>query len=78
MTENSRRLPAYEHFLMSAAEPTDGEMRATFPGWEVWKGICGLWYARRLLSNPPVVVRGEDLTDLRDQIRDEEGRRQWM
>lgn len=76
MTENSRRLAAHDHLVMGAAEPTGGEMRATFPGWEVWKGICGLWYARPL-STPPVVVRGEDLTDLRDQIRGEEGRRQW-
>ena len=63
---------------MSTAEPTLDEVRATFPGWDVWKGISGLWYAQRRQSNPPVNVRGEDLTDLCDQIRGETGRGQWM
>lgn len=63
---------------MSAAEPTLDEIHATFPSWQVWKGICGLWYARLLQSSPPVVVRGEDLTDPRDRIRGESGRSQWM
>jgi hypothetical protein len=39
-----------------------------FPRWEAWKGISGLCYARLLPSSPPVVVRGEDATDLADQI----------
>ncbi len=63
---------------MSAAEPTLDEVRGTFHGWHVWKGICGLWYAQQRLSNPPVIVRGEDLTDLRDQIRGQHGRSQSM
>lgn len=38
-----------------------------FPAWEAWRGISGLWYARRRgeAGHP---VRGEDLTDLADQI----------
>lgn len=63
---------------MSAAEPTLDEIRGAFPSWEVWQGICGLWYARLPLSSPPIIVRGEDLADLRDQIRGETGHRHWM
>ncbi len=46
-----------------------------FPRWHVWRGISGLVYARALLTSPPVVVRGEDAVDLRDQIRRAEARR---
>jgi hypothetical protein len=41
---------------------------AEFPGWEAWRAVSGLVYARRLDTVPPVVVRGEDAVDLRDQI----------
>ena len=44
---------------------------AELPGWHVWRGINGLVYARLLNSSPPLVVRGEDAVDLRDQIRRE-------
>ena len=38
-----------------------------FPGWEAWRGISGLLYARlRGTSDQP--VSGEDATDLADQI----------
>jgi hypothetical protein len=40
-----------------------------FPHWQVWRGVAGLVYARRVKSSPPTVVRGEDAVDLRDQIR---------
>jgi hypothetical protein len=40
-----------------------------FPQWHVWRGVCGLVYARRPRTSPPVVIRGEDAVDLRDQIR---------
>lgn len=36
--------------------------------WYVRRGICGLVYAKRVRTNPPVVVRGEDAVDLRDEI----------
>ena len=45
------------------------ELERQFPRWHMWKGIAGLWYASRRGSSPPVVVRGEDLVDLRDEIR---------
>jgi hypothetical protein len=43
-----------------------------FPRWHVWRGIAGLLYARRLLSSPPRVVRGQDPAELRDLIRETE------
>jgi hypothetical protein len=30
-----------------------------FPQWECWKGISGTYYARRLKSNPPIVVSAQ-------------------
>jgi hypothetical protein len=53
----------------SGAEPTLDEVAAEFPGWECWRGIAGLVYARKPLTSPPVVIRAEDPQDLRDQIR---------
>jgi hypothetical protein len=47
---------------------------ADFPYWHVWRGVSGLLYARRPLTSPPVVVRATDVEDLRDQIRNAEGR----
>ena len=47
---------------------------AEFPQWHVWRGVGGLVYARRPRTSPPVVVRGEDALDLRDQIRRVQGR----
>jgi hypothetical protein len=46
---------------------------AEFPQWHVWRGVSGLVYARRPRTSPPVVVRGENAVDLRDQIRRIEG-----
>jgi hypothetical protein len=39
-----------------------------FPGWEAWQGIDRRWHARIRGAIPSVVVHGEDLIDLRDQI----------
>jgi hypothetical protein len=39
-----------------------------FPGWEAWQGIDRLWHARIRGAIPPVMVHGEDLVDLRDQV----------
>jgi hypothetical protein len=44
------------------------EIAAEFPGWEAWQGIDRLWHARIRGATPPVMVHGEDLVDLRDQI----------
>ena len=45
-----------------------GEIAGEFPGWEAWQGIDRLWHARIRGAVPPVMVHGEDLVDLRDQI----------
>ena len=33
------------------------QLYGRFPGWECWKGVSGLFYARWRRSTPPVVVR---------------------
>jgi hypothetical protein len=42
---------------------------AEFPCWTVWRGVDLLYYARLRGSSPPLMVRGEDAVDLRDQVR---------
>jgi hypothetical protein len=42
----------------------DDEMYA----WHYWRGVSGLYYARRKLSSPPVVLRGKTLEELREQV----------
>jgi hypothetical protein len=47
---------------------------AEFPHWHVWRGVCGLVYARRPRTSPPLVVRTDNPADLLAQIRQAEGR----
>jgi len=54
-----------------ASVPSWWPYAAELPYWHVWRGVSGLLYARWLNTSPPVVVRGEDVVDLRDQIRRE-------
>jgi len=28
-------------------------------GWELWTGVTGIFYARRLKTSPPVTIRAE-------------------
>lgn len=42
--------------------------REEYPYWWVWQGVSGLYYARRIMSSPPKVVRGESVDALRDAI----------
>jgi hypothetical protein len=51
-------------------EPTNdaAQIAGEFPGWEAWQGIDRMWHARIRGATPPVMVHGEDLLDLRDQI----------
>ena len=58
------------------AEPTLDGIEREYPHWHCWRGIAGLVYARRLLSSPPVVLRGEDPLDLCDQIQGWDGNHQ--
>jgi hypothetical protein len=37
--------------------------------WHWWRGVSGLYYARRVKSSPPIVFRAENMDDLRDQVR---------
>jgi hypothetical protein len=69
---SGQRQAAGEHGHSTAGHDLDlsgEELERQFPRWHMWKGISGLWYASRRGSSPPVVVRGEDLVDLRDEIR---------
>jgi hypothetical protein len=54
-------------------EPSITDIPHCFPGWEAWRGISGLLYARRRMTSPPVVLRAEDTQDLIDQINGWEG-----
>jgi hypothetical protein len=50
-------------------EITRESIEAEFPGWEPWQGIDRMWHARIRGATPPVMVHGEDLVDLRDQVK---------
>jgi len=46
----------------------EAQIADEFPDWEAWQGIEGLWHARIRGATPPVMIHGEDVVDLRDQI----------
>jgi hypothetical protein len=54
---------------VTSHEVTAESLAAEFPAWEAWQGIDRLWHARIRGATPPVMVHGEDLVDLRDQIK---------
>lgn len=41
---------------------------ACIRGFHCWTGVAGLWYGRRPLTSPPVVIRAESLDELRGKI----------
>jgi len=47
----------------------DDDLETEFTGWHWWRGVSGLYYARRMKSSPPVVLRAQTLDDLREQVR---------
>ena len=54
----------------SEPEPTLDDVRREFPAWHCYApGINGIVFASLRDSFPPVIVRGEDPVDLRDEIR---------
>ena len=57
---------------LGAQPPSWWPYAPELPAWYVWRGISGLLYGRKRGSSPPLLVRGEDAVDLRDQIRREE------
>jgi hypothetical protein len=50
-------------------------LRGQFPGWEAWRGVGGVLYARRRKTSPPVVFRDVTGEGLARQIREWEGKR---
>ena len=52
-------------------EPALVDVQRDYPGWRCWRAISGLYYARPATAEPgdTASVKGEDLLDLRDQIR---------
>ena len=51
-------------------EPAD-----LYPGWHTWKGVSGVWYARRPLTSPPVILRSATPEGLAGEIRRAEAER---
>jgi hypothetical protein len=63
-------------------EPTLADVQATYPAWRCWRGISGLYHARRTDAQPSdpqdeTSVTGEDPLDLRDQIRRAQSLTDW-
>jgi hypothetical protein len=57
----------------AAADPL-AALRGRFPGWQAWRGVSGLLYARRLRTSPPVIVRATTADDLAAKITEHERR----
>jgi hypothetical protein len=55
--------------LMANQSPDWWPYAAEFPHWEVWRDVDRLCHARLCGVSPPIMVRGEDAVDLRDQVR---------
>jgi hypothetical protein len=55
----------------AAADPL-AALRSRFPGWQAWRGVSGLLYARRLRTSPPVIVRAATTDDLAAKITEHE------
>jgi hypothetical protein len=52
------------------------KLEAEFPGWQCFRGTNLLTYGRTH-DSPDKLVRGEDWTDLRDEIRRAIAQREW-
>jgi hypothetical protein len=59
-------LPAARPSRLSDAQGQPPRLPALPPGWEPWRGVNGMPYARHPLSSPPLVARGRDEAELRD------------
>ena len=44
------------------------EMWASILGWHCWRGLGGIWYARRTWISPAVIIRARSLDALRALI----------
>lgn len=58
-----------------AGDITLDELYRDHPAWMAWRGNDGLWYAMLRGDPQMTAIRGEDRTDLRDEIRRFEGTR---
>ena len=56
----------------SETDPSTEAVEAEFPRWRCFRGLGGLYYARRLNTSPAILVRDENTTELRAQIRAKE------
>lgn len=52
------------------------KLETEFPGWQCFRGVNRLTYGRTH-DSPNTLVRGEDWTDLRDEITRAIARREW-
>jgi hypothetical protein len=46
-----------------------------YPGWECWRGITGILYARLRKTSPPVVVRAATVEELAGKVAEEQAKR---
>jgi hypothetical protein len=60
--------------MTGPAEPTRAEVEQEFPGWQVGRSTSLLWFAARR-DGQGETVQGEDLMDLRDELRRAEAER---
>jgi len=56
------------------SDPSDQRQPAApaplIPGWTVWQSpVNRLWHARKNGTRPPVIVHGNTLAELREQVR---------
>jgi hypothetical protein len=54
--------------LKLPGEPTLADVQREFPDWTCWRDTSGMLYARRSSAASDYEAKGEDPTDLRDQI----------
>ena len=55
--------------LSEDLDPALADIERDFSRWHAWRGVSGLLYASRRMTSPPVVLRDENTTELRAQIR---------
>jgi hypothetical protein len=47
----------------------DDDLELELHSWHWWEGVSGLYYARRMKSSPPVVLRAENMDELQELVR---------
>jgi hypothetical protein len=53
---------------VTETEITADSIEAEFPDWEPFRGVDRRWHARIRGAAAPVMVHGDDLVDLREEI----------